>query len=807
MTLRILAFGLLFAGAASTSLEVAAAAASPQASTTNATVSGVVHDSTGALVAGAVVIVRSGGRDTRQTVTGPDGHFQVEVPQAGDVAIIVRAGGFAEGQQRTTAGARDVDIVLMPAALFEEITVTPSRTERRVGDIPASVNVLSSEDIRQSPAVVADDVLRQAPTFSLFRRNNSLAAHPTTQGVSLRGIGPSGVSRTLVLLDGVPFNDPFGGWVYWTRVPLESADRIEIVDGPTSNLYGNYAMGGVINIVTNRPGRRTLELKPQYGNLGSPKFDVFGSDVWGKVGAAVEASVFKTDGYANVSSTERGLVDNNVAVNFANINVKLEYNPTSQVNAFFKTGYFRENRDNGKVSTFDGTEEANDTRWNFVSGGVRIVLPDRSDLQARMFADFETFHSNFLAVPAATPPRSLGRVTLNQAVPTTGVGGVVQWSKAFTGRQFFTAGTDWRWVDGESQEDALDAVRGATVVTRRSSGGSQQSVGAFFQDMLTPVDKVQVTLSARVDHWRNYNAHNLETTVATGQPTVNNKPSLPDREDTVVSPRVAALYHVTDRVSAWGDFGYGFRAPTLNELYRQFSVGAVLTRPNDQLGPERLKGGELGINIAPARNVTVRTTWFDNRVQNPVSNVTIGTNILQRQNLGRTRIWGIQSDVEYRMSRAWKVSGGYLYNQAKVVESAAIPALVDNCRGVAGEACFLPQVPENRGSLRVVYSDSKYATVALGVQTVGRQFEDDQNARVVPAAALADAGYPGFTEPGLPKYTAVDLLISRAITRNIDAYIGVQNLFDRQYFAFTQATTLGSPRLVNGGVRIRISGR
>jgi iron complex outermembrane receptor protein len=424
-----------------------------------------------------------------------------------------------------------------------------------------------------------------------------------------------------------------------------------------------------------------------------------------------------------------------------------------------------------------------------------------------MFADFETFHSNFLAVPAATPPRSIGRVTLNQAVPTTGVGTSVEWSKSIAGRQFVSAGADWRWVDGESQEDALDAARGATVVTRRFSGGSQQSSGVFVQDMIAPIDKLQITLSARVDHWRNYNAHNLETTVATGLPTANNRPSLPDRDDTVVSPRAAALYRVTDRVSVWGDFGLGFRAPTLNELYRQFSVGAVLTRPNDQLGPERLKGGEIGVNLAPIRNLTVRTTWFDDRVENPVSNVTIGTNLLQRQNLGRTRIWGIQTDFDYRISESWKVSGGYFFNQAKVVEFAAVPALANNCQGVAGQSCFLPQVPENRGSVRIVYSDAKYATVALGIQTVGRQYEDDQNLRVVPAAALADAGYPASTDPGLPKYTLVDLLISRVITRNLDVYFGVQNLFDRQYFAFTQATTLGSPRLVNGGVRIRVSGK
>ena len=166
--------------------------------------------------------------------------------------------------------------------------------------------VLNSDDVRQSPAVVADDVLRQIPAFSLFRRTSSLSSHPTTQGVSLRGIGPSGVSRTLVLLDGVPFNDPFGGWVYWTRVPLENTDRVEVVEGTSSNLYGNYAMGGVINIATGRPARRTIELTPRYGNKNSPKFDFFGSDTWGKVGALVEGSFFDTEGFPIVIENERG---------------------------------------------------------------------------------------------------------------------------------------------------------------------------------------------------------------------------------------------------------------------------------------------------------------------------------------------------------------------------------------------------------------------------------------------------------------------------------------------------------------------
>ncbi|HEX3702797.1 MAG TPA: TonB-dependent receptor [Vicinamibacterales bacterium] len=774
-----------------------------------AMISGVVHDATGGAVPGATVIVRPASGPERQALTGQDGQFTIEAPEAGDITVVVRAGGFAELTQRVAAGdrGRSLDLVVAPAALLETVTVTPTRSEQRLGDIPASVSVLTSDDIRSSPAVVADDVLRQIPTFSLFRRSSSLSTHPTSQGVSLRGIGPSGVSRTLVLVDGTPFNDPFGGWVYWTRVPLEGTDRIEVVDGSSSSLYGNYAMGGVINIVSHRPERRSIELKPQYGNDNSPKIDAFGSDIWGKVGVTVDVSAFNTDGFPVVAPSERGLIDNNATVNFHNVSAKAEYSATDSMKASMHAGYFGENRGNGKIG------EVNDTRWTTAGGGVRAALPGQSELEASVFADIEAFHSTFLAV---TPPsasvaaRSIVRLSVDQHVPTHAVGGMAQWSKALSGSNYFSAGGDWHWVDGDSQEGAYNAAPGivvpptqrAVLALQRVSGGTQQIVGAYVQDIMTPLPDLTVTLSARGDHWLNYDAHNLETAIIPGTAT-NNQSSLPDRSDTAVSPRAAARYQVARWISAWGDIGSGFRAPTLNELYRQFRVGTVLTLPNNQLGPERLVGGEAGVSIEPAHNVTVRTTWFDNRVTNPVSNVTLSTVgatvTQQRQNLGATRIWGVQSDAEYRIGAAWKFAGAYLFNHARVTDGGVANA------ALVGDT--LPQVPTNRGSLRASYASTRYVSVTLDVQFLGRQFDDDQNVRGIPAAALADAGYAVSTAPGLPGYTVVDLTASRTLARNLDVFVGAQNLFDRQYFVGTLPTTTGTPRLVNAGVRVRFSAR
>jgi outer membrane receptor protein involved in Fe transport len=241
-------------------------------------------------------------------------------------------------------------------------------------------------------------------------------------------------------------------------------------------------------------------------------------------------------------------------------------------------------------------------------------------------------------------------------------------------------------------------------------------------------------------------------------------------------------------VTAWGSFGAGFRAPTLNELYRQFRVGAVLTLANDQLGPERLKGGELGLSLAPMRNLTLRTLWFDNRVENPVSNVTIALNTQQRQNLGRTRIWGVQTDAEYRLGPDWRVAGAYMNNHATVTEFDRNPVLVGK---------YLPQVPKNRGSVTVAYNNVKYVTVAVSALFYGRQFNEDLNNGVV----------PGETEPGLPAYATMEMSAVRAIGRNVDVFFGIQNMFDEQYIVQLAPTTTGSPMLVNGGVRVRWSGR
>ena len=211
-------------------------------------ISGVVTDQSGAAIVGAEVAYISGSFSGTQ-ITGDRGAFVFSAvpPESGTVKV--SAPGFQFRQVDLRAGANSVQITLLPATAAEQITVAANRTGVRVIENATSVTILSAQDLGATAAFRTDDVLRQVPGFSLFRRTTSRTANPTAQGVSLRGLGASGASRALVLSDGFPLNDPFGGWVYWNRAPRVSIGSVEVASGGASHLYGSDALGGVINII------------------------------------------------------------------------------------------------------------------------------------------------------------------------------------------------------------------------------------------------------------------------------------------------------------------------------------------------------------------------------------------------------------------------------------------------------------------------------------------------------------------------------------------------------------------------------
>jgi outer membrane receptor protein involved in Fe transport len=198
--------------------------------------------------------------------------------------------------------------------------------------------------------------------------------------------------------------------------------------------------------------------------------------------------------------------------------------------------------------------------------------------------------------------------------------------------------------------------------------------------------------------------------------------------------------------------------------------------------------------VAPTSRITVRGTWFDNRVKNPVANVSTSTNGNTRQvrNLGSTNIAGFQTDVSYRVNTSLTASAAYVYDIAKVRQYTPDSSGVD----LTGK--FLAEVPKNRGTVNVSYTNPKYVNLSVAVQIVGMQFDDDQNvAMILPLV-------PDKARVGLPAYGLTDLSASRTINHQLDVFVGVQNLFGTLYYVGTNPTTIGTPRLVNGGIRLKL---
>ncbi len=188
---------------------------------------GTVRDQTGAVVQGARVTV-SGTSSRQSTTTAANGDFRFEGVPQGAVTLTAEAPGFARFERGLADGDSVLDVVLAPAAVFQEVSVAANRSEMRLADTAESVSILSHPVLENAAALALDDALREVPGFTLFRRSGSRTANPTSQGVSLRGIGASGASRALVLYHGIPVNDPFGGWIYWGQIPLQSVESVEV---------------------------------------------------------------------------------------------------------------------------------------------------------------------------------------------------------------------------------------------------------------------------------------------------------------------------------------------------------------------------------------------------------------------------------------------------------------------------------------------------------------------------------------------------------------------------------------------------
>jgi outer membrane receptor protein involved in Fe transport len=396
----------------------------------------------------------------------------------------------------------------------------------------------------------------------------------------------------------------------------------------------------------------------------------------------------------------------------------------------------------------------------------------------RAYGGTQLFDQNFSAVAADRQSENLTRL---QRVPAQAIGASLNWTRAFAGNQTIVAGVEAREVRGASDEVVYVAGRPTSLI---GAGGRERTVGVYFEDLIRIGSRLFITPGLRFDRWRNFAALSATRPITTPSPTAVT--FFPDRDEHSFSPQLAAVFRVNDRASLFASMSRAFRAPTLNELYRSFRVGNVLTLANENLQAERLTGGEAGARVGSSNDrFSFRGSFFWNEITRPVANLTLQTTpaliTRQRQNLGRTRSRGIELTNDVRLNRNWNLSAGYLFADATVVSFPVNLSL---------EGLQLPQVPRHSFTFQTRYSNSRIATIAFQGRASSAQFDDDLN------------------QFRLDSYFTLDGYVSRDLNRRWSVFVAVENILNQRYeVSKTPVTTLGPPILVRAGFRLDLGVR
>lgn len=538
------------------------------------------------------------------------------------------------------------------------------------------VTVFAEGTLRPANTPSLDRALAQVPGFSLFRRTGSLSSHPTTQGVSLRNLGPNGAGRSLVLLDGVPQNDPFGGWVNWTSMRGLALEQAAVLTGSSAGLYGSQALTGTVRLTTGG-GAAGGWVDVNGGRFGLVEGLFASRMALGSGALQLSGGGSTTDGFFQVPASQRGPIDRRMALDTWRLRGTYE-TPINDFVSLRAGGMgFREDRGNGTPQAWNETE------------GLDFFLSLRSAegangpvWEALLYRQQRDFRNQFASV---SDDRTSDRAVLLQFdTPGLGWGGSAFLRVGDPDTGAWTLGGDARWMDGETNERNRNLGNGFT--RQRRAGGEQTVAGLFAQWSRVFGDATQVEAGARLDRWEVAEGlrieHNLEND------TIIRDDRFDDRSGEVFTGRVDLRHRFSDSIEGFAAAYRGFRLPTLNEYYRPFRVGNDITEANAELAPETLVGAEAGVlaRLVGAR-ATLRASLYTNRLEDGVTNVTLievdtgtfdprfgfipgGGSGRQRQNVDRIDAWGGELEWNQLLGENVEWTLRYLYSRSEFAGAA-----------------------------------------------------------------------------------------------------------------------------------------
>lgn len=648
-----------------------------------------------------------------------------------------------------------------------DIVVTATRSARALAEVPASVSVVTGDQIEGTPARSIDEVLRRIPSVDLPIAGTN-EQHPTNTIVSMRGL--SGI-RSLVLLDGVPINDPFFGYVQWSEVPLETVDRIEVVSGGGAPLWGNYAMGGVINILTKPIDATGLTAEAAGGSRVSYRTDGHAALAGAGYGLGLDAGISHSDGYVEQIESARGAATVPTSFTAHTVAASRDVEIAPELTARGRISYY----DNDQ--TFLTRANTNEQRtWRY-TGALRWAPGASEALELTVFHNDEHFRTDNPGSPAGANPNDVEFVQNRHRTRATDWGASLLWTRSFAGIvRTLSAGADYHGIQGSDRAQIFDET-GAQV--RMDTGsGNQRFLGGFAQAELRPLDRLQLLLSIRYQDL--YSFHGVDDTPG-GLGKVSS------RHDSDVDPRLSIRYSLPAGFALRGAVYRAFRAPTLDNLYRGASVPGYILYANAALKPETLEGAEAGVDFDRGA-LRVQVTGYASRISDFLTyryldpatlpaGFDIGARLI---NAGRARSRGVEAELTWRASATLVGTLAYTYADSIVTRNPEDPASV----GVQQ-----PGIPRHRASASLDWTGPLGIRISPRVRYLSRTNGDPDALYRTDAHVIADIG------------------ASVAVRRALEVFGQIENLFDRRYIGTNDGFTAplyGKPFTAMAGIRVKL---
>lgn len=697
---------------------------------------------------------------------------------------------------------------------MEEMVVTATKTAKDSADAPATVSVVTSKDIDEMNVQSVDESLKYLPGVYANRPGGH---EPSVMGtnVVLRGI--PNYSRTLVLVDGQTLNDPYIGAVTWESVPAETVERIEVVPGPFSSLYGGSAMGGVINILTKAPAKRELSLKGGYGSndfmsgslvyqdrLGERLGIVFDyaykrSDSYAKdeilvapgttSGTPVTGARQVTDPYGNT----RYLVGDKGANAWKSENIGVKFYldlPEDSRLTFgasrFTYGSFDRNHFNTYLQDLSGNPVSS---GNVTLSGTGTNLPIRqsafltgpdSDIkeQNRYTLEFDKklgqgaalkatlgytdipLYNNYI-VPGSAATVNGGSAT-RLLRPNSEASGSVQLSLPVSDRHYLVTGLSagQRKIDTTTYNITDWRNPAATDAIQNRTGGEDRYYALYAQDEITLSDKIMAYVGGRYDSWTTEGF--IEQVASPGAYRNNYNARSQDH----FSPKASVVYRPQEKTTLRASVGNAFHTPVLRDTFGWWtpSAGKVYL-PNPDLKPETVTSWELGAEQQLGAGTLLRATYFENYLKDLIYRTEDATT-QSIANAGKAEVKGIELEVRQRIASGLTAFANITLNDPKITDNAAKPAT---------EGKYMTQTPRKMANIGLQGVQGPWSGSLMG-HYVGKIYGNDEN-----KDTYSDV-YGSYDA-----HFVVNAKLSYAIRKGLKFSLAADNLFDREYYESSKA--------------------